>query len=177
LGGGNPALSVLSLDGCRTTATWSRSSTAPELGFVSFEIAIEGGEYSLLAPPARTTAGWQLTGLSLPLNRTVSLRARGRLVGGSAGGSSGLEEVVQQLGPPLPPAASKLFLVAGERFEMTFTDPSAPCFDVWAATNLALPFVKWDRLGSPVTLAPGRYHFTDADAKRFLYRFYRLAPR
>ncbi|MCX6876480.1 MAG: choice-of-anchor D domain-containing protein [Verrucomicrobia bacterium] len=72
---------------------WLRGGSAPEAGYVSFDLSTNGGAtWSLLGAGTRTVGGWELTGLSLPVSGQV--RARARTAGGQGNGSSGLLESV-----------------------------------------------------------------------------------
>jgi uncharacterized delta-60 repeat protein len=77
-----------------TRVQWLRSGTAPEVQQVTFDLSMDGGiTWTALGSGARISGGWELAGLSLPLNG--SIRARGRATGGYSNGSSGLIEQVQ----------------------------------------------------------------------------------
>jgi uncharacterized delta-60 repeat protein len=77
-----------------TRVRWLRSGTTPEVQQVTFELSTDGGStWTALGSGTRIGGGWELTGLSLPLNGSV--RARGRTTGGQSNGSSSL---IEQLG-------------------------------------------------------------------------------
>jgi len=90
----NPATQTLSpLD--LTQVLWQRGGTSPEVSQVAFELSTTGGsEWTPLGDGTRvgTTADWRLTGITLPLSGQI--RARGRTVGGTFNGTSGLVEAV-----------------------------------------------------------------------------------
>lgn len=96
----DPATQTLSAPSA-AQVTWTRGGSAPDVSLVTFELSTNGGSsYTPLGGTATrvgSTANWQLTGLSLPASG--QLRARGRTVGGTQNGSSGLIEQVAGFGP------------------------------------------------------------------------------
>ncbi len=87
----DPATQTLSLPG-NSPILWTRGGTAPDVTQVSFENSIDGGAtWNLLGFGTRVenTADWQL---AVPLPGSGLLRARGRSIGGSSNGSSGIVE-------------------------------------------------------------------------------------
>lgn len=74
-----------------THVRWTRSGSAPEVGYATFELSVDGGEtWALLGAGTRSASGWELSGIELPANGL--LRARGRTAGAEAVGSAGLAE-------------------------------------------------------------------------------------
>lgn len=70
---------------------WTRSGSAPEISYATFELSINGGEtWALIGAGTRATNGWELSGIELPANGL--LRARGRTTGAESVGSAGLVE-------------------------------------------------------------------------------------
>ena len=82
-----------SVDG--TSVTWLRSGTVPEVDLVTFERSSDNSTWTLLGSGTRSSGGWQLTGLSLPVGQHF-IRARGTARGGYGAGSSSLIETVVQ---------------------------------------------------------------------------------
>jgi uncharacterized delta-60 repeat protein len=70
------------------TVKWLRSGASPELEHVIFESSANDVSYSLLGPGMRTNGGWMLTGLALPLQQNLFIRARGYYGSGESTGSS-----------------------------------------------------------------------------------------
>ena len=72
---------------------WLRGGTSPETQQVTFELSTIGGSaWNLLGSGSRIAGGWELSGISLPADGQI--RARARITGGYANGSSGLVETV-----------------------------------------------------------------------------------
>jgi hypothetical protein len=72
-----------------------------------------------------------------------------------------------------PPLITGTVLTNG-RFGFNFTNSSGASFNVYATTNLSLPFSNWANLGAAVEspLGTGQYHFTDSQATNSARRFY-----
>jgi uncharacterized delta-60 repeat protein/CSLREA domain-containing protein len=75
-----------------TTLTWQRSGTGPEVSYVTFELSTDEINYTNLGMGERINSGWQLTGLALPKEQNLFIRAQGYY---NSGGSSG--SVVQSV--------------------------------------------------------------------------------
>lgn len=74
-----------------TKVQWMRGGAAPEVGYVTFELSIDGGaNWTPLGSGTRIAGGWERAGLSLPGGSQI--RARGRTAGGFQNGSSGIVE-------------------------------------------------------------------------------------
>lgn len=74
-----------------TSARWLRGGSGPLVPEVAFELSTDSGQtWSDLGDGAAIAGGWEITGLSLPINGRV--RAIGQTSGGFLGGSSGLAE-------------------------------------------------------------------------------------
>jgi uncharacterized delta-60 repeat protein len=78
-----PAIDDLAFDG--STIEWRRQRTSPELEWVKFQASTNGVDWLDLGAGSRDSEGWQLTGLSLPMNSTIC--ARGYVAGGENNGS------------------------------------------------------------------------------------------
>jgi uncharacterized delta-60 repeat protein len=93
------AFQTLSANSAGTTVTWSRSGTSPEVDRVTFEQSTDFGEnWTSLGDGARVgiTSNWQLTGLALPIQQNLLLRARGYpLADNFGGGDSSVYESVR----------------------------------------------------------------------------------
>jgi uncharacterized delta-60 repeat protein len=89
----DPASQSLSFDG--STITWLRGGVSPEVGHAIFDVFTNGGWSRIEA--VRIPGGWQANGLSGTSNLTI--RARGRAIGGQFNGSSWWVETF--IGPPV----------------------------------------------------------------------------
>lgn len=92
-----------------TQALWQRSTAAPELSRVTFELTTNGGaSWISLGSGMRVgaTPNWQIAGQTLPASGT--LRARGTIAGGYHSGSSGVVEQSINFGVGYPFSAWKL---------------------------------------------------------------------
>lgn len=56
---------------------WERSGAAPEVERVVFEVSTDGHTYNTVGEATRGAGGWVLHGASLPLGRSIYVRARG----------------------------------------------------------------------------------------------------
>jgi uncharacterized delta-60 repeat protein len=71
------ALQHLAVNSSGTAVTWTRSGASPEVGRVTFDSSTDGVAYAPLGAGTRISGGWQLTGLVLPRNQNLWIRARG----------------------------------------------------------------------------------------------------
>jgi hypothetical protein len=74
-----------------------RSGAGPEVGQVTFEISTDGVTYIPLGEGARIEGGWQISGLDLPRNQNLNIRARGYYNTGTNNGSGSLVESVRNV--------------------------------------------------------------------------------
>ncbi|MDH3521797.1 MAG: delta-60 repeat domain-containing protein, partial [Myxococcales bacterium] len=111
----NPDAAFQSLSASQdgSTVTWLRSGAAPELELVVFEESSDASVWSLLGSGARIAGGWQLSGLSLPADQNLYIRARGVSRGGWHNGSSSVLESVRVVYLPEPHAVALLAAGAG----------------------------------------------------------------
>jgi len=113
-----------------TRVRWLRSGATPEVEQVTFEVSTDGGaNWTLLGSGARISGGWELIGLNLPGSGFI--RARGRTVGGSGDGSSGLVESVAAF-----PVAPSLNVAPSNRFVMISWPSPSTGFALQQNTNL-----------------------------------------
>jgi uncharacterized delta-60 repeat protein len=56
---------------------WARSGAAPEVERVVFEVSTDGHTYNPVGEATRGAGGWFLNGATLPLGRSIYVRARG----------------------------------------------------------------------------------------------------
>ncbi len=94
-----PAMQALTAQAGGSVVTWARSGSAPEVDRVTFESSEDGSVWSSLGNGTRISAGWQLTGLSLPAGHSY-VRARGyQMTSGHFGGDGSVYELVQDIAP------------------------------------------------------------------------------
>ncbi len=92
----NPDASVqdLSVAGDGTSVTWLRGGGSPEVARASFEFSTDGLTYTPLGAGSYVSGGWQITGLSLPVEGNRYVRARGFYATGQSDGSGSIVESV-----------------------------------------------------------------------------------
>jgi len=81
--------------------------------------------------------------------------------------------------PPLagsPPLIVGLTYLPNGSLEFSFTNTTGVSFDVFAATNAALPFDQWSDIGNAAEnpTGSGQFYFTDTLATNYTRRFYRV---
>ncbi len=91
----SPANQTLRIAAGGSAIQWQRSGASPEVDSVTFEQSTDGLRYSILGSADRVSGGWRLSGLSLPENQKVYIRARGYYTAG--GGSQSIAESVLQV--------------------------------------------------------------------------------
>ena len=82
-----------------TTLTWTRSGSGPEVWRVTFESSTDGVNYTPFGSAVRISGGWQLTGLALPFDQNIFIRARGFYLSDNSGS---VIEMVQNIYLPEP---------------------------------------------------------------------------
>lgn len=92
-----PALQTLQINPIGTTITWLRGGSGPEVERVTFEQSIDASTYSPLGEGVRVMGGWQLSGLNLPKERNLYIRARGYYATGNTNGSSSVVESIRNV--------------------------------------------------------------------------------
>ncbi|HEY6047350.1 MAG TPA: LamG-like jellyroll fold domain-containing protein, partial [Pyrinomonadaceae bacterium] len=97
------ALQNLSVSPDGSTIQWLRSGTGPEVSRVTFEASTDGVNYFLIGSATRIAGGWQLTGVSLPKDQNIFIRARGFYSTGYDGASGSVVESVRNTFLPAPP--------------------------------------------------------------------------
>jgi len=157
-----------------TTVAWTRSDSAVDVQDPTIEQSLDGINYSMLGRPTRISGGWQLTGLSLPQDQDLVLRARGSSIGGYRNASRSLIESVTVIPRSAPPLILSQPLPAGGGFRFIFTNTTTHGFTVLGAANLTLAPEMWTALDAPTALGGGLYQFTDAAPRDAPQRFYRL---
>lgn len=69
---------------------------------------------------------------------------------------------------------NSLGFVAGEPFQLAFTNTPGAGFTVLAATNLSLALSNWAVVGNAIEFSPGQYQFTDLQTTNSPQLFYRV---
>jgi hypothetical protein len=125
-----------------------------------------------LGAATRTTNGWRLAGLSLPLGQTFYLRARGRVVSGYENGSSGVIESVRQfhLVPTADTPPLIQLLPSHSSFRLICFGAPGLSYTLQATTN----FVDWSDAGTLVPEADGWFEHPVTNSPAFKAQFYRL---
>ena len=75
---------------------------------------------------------------------------------------------------PTPPVLTNLVYHTNGAFEFTVTNHPGSAFQVYATTNLMLPFNQWTNMGIMPENPAGVFHFIDSDASKAPARFYRV---
>jgi uncharacterized delta-60 repeat protein len=163
-----PATRSLAFDG--STITWLRGGTAPEVYATIFDAQTDGTNWNSLGSGVRVPGGWQLAGISLPLNAT--LRARGFLTGGAYNASSWyVQQTLSGLSNTPPRILASNGGLAFGLNQFTFTLKALPgqAVVIEATTN----FVQWVPLQTNLLTTIGQFLFSDSHAAHFPRRFYR----
>jgi uncharacterized delta-60 repeat protein len=84
-----------------SVVTWSRAGASPELQWAQFAFSTDGLTYTDLGPGTRVAGGWQISGLSLPADPNLTIRARGFYAAGVYNGSGSIAELVAAPGTNL----------------------------------------------------------------------------
>jgi uncharacterized delta-60 repeat protein len=98
---GSAAFSKMAVS--KTSITWTRNGSAPQFNRVTFDYRPEGGSYFALGSGAASGNNWILSGLNLPTEQNIYVRARGYYRTGIWNGSESIEETVRNafIGPVL----------------------------------------------------------------------------
>ena len=128
------ALQELSVSPSGFTVAWMRGQASPDVWMVIFERSSDGVTWTSLGNGTRIMGGWQLTGLSLPIEQNLYLRARGYATGGLSNASVYLFESVRIF--YLQPTPSIYFDTVQEVFIGYYQRPAAPAGLVYWANRL-----------------------------------------
>ena len=129
-----PAAQTLAFDG--STLTWLRGGTGPEIGRASFEASTNGTDWFGLGEGMRIAGGWQLSDVSVPTEATI--RARGSVAGGYAGGSSWFAQA--GVGP---------LLITSQPADQTRSTGTTAAFSVATLGTEPLTY-QWRKEGAPL---------------------------
>jgi hypothetical protein len=100
----NDTAALQNLAVTRTTITWTRGGSSPHFTRVTFESSTDNVNYTLLGNGIGAGSNWTLTGLSLPTQQNIYIRARGYYRTGYDNGSESIAESVRNAFLFPPPA-------------------------------------------------------------------------
>lgn len=131
----DPATQALTFDG--SEIDWFRGGSGPELINVTFDASTDGVNFTPLGTATRTSFGWQVSGLSFPINSI--LRARGFLAAGQYNGSPAYVET--SIGPPaiVTQPADQLGNAGQSVVFGVLAIGSSPLFYQWQENSTNLP--------------------------------------
>ncbi len=81
----------------QTTVTWTRGGSCPQFARVTFEGSTDNVKYTFLGDGLAAGSNWTLTGLSLPTEQNLYIRARGYYRSGQNNGSRSITESVRNV--------------------------------------------------------------------------------
>ncbi len=105
LGNSAPAGQRLRVSDAGQTVTWSRTGVGPEFWRTAFEWSPDGLAYLPLGSGTRIAEGWQVTGLELPVNQDLYVRARGYYTSGYFNGSGSITQSLARVYVACPTVA------------------------------------------------------------------------
>ncbi len=111
-----------------STLTWTRDGSSPQFNRVTFESSTDNVNYNPLGSGTLVGSNWTLTGLNLPTNQNIYIRARGYYRTGYLNGSESIQESVRNAfiaGPTLGTYANTSIALGAN----TTITPSAPPTD------------------------------------------------
>ncbi|HWM23710.1 MAG TPA: hypothetical protein VNP98_02725 [Chthoniobacterales bacterium] len=88
----------------QTTITWTRGGSSPQFAHVSFEFSTDNVSYVPLGNGTLAGNNWTLTGLNLPTDQNIYIRARGHYGSGMGNNSGSITESVRNAFFARPPA-------------------------------------------------------------------------
>ena len=95
--GDTAATQALTVAANGASLTWTRSGSSPEVWLTTFEQSTDGDTYTPLGTGTRIPGGWQLSGLALPVEQDIFIRAHGIYGTGQSNGSVSRLESVQEV--------------------------------------------------------------------------------
>ncbi len=156
-----------------STITWLRGGASPEVWRTTFEYSTNGTDWISLGAGTRITGGWQLVGISAPLDSAI--RARGFVTGGECNGSSWFVESTSQPAPQAPPTIlvnDGCFGFQTNHFGFNVAGVAGQTIVIEASMNL----VNWSPVATNlVTGSP--FYFYDPDSTNLPACFYRARLR
>lgn len=159
-----PATETLTAGG--QSITWLRGGTGPEFTRTRFYTSTDGNNWTDLGAGTRVSGGWQLQGLSLPVNPRI--RAIGWASVGQYNSPSWFIETTlgETSAQPEIITNDSFFGYTAGQFRFNYAAPAGQPVVIEASTNL----VQWTSLST--NTGPGS--FTEPGATQSPHRFYRL---
>ena len=93
----NDTAALQSLAVMQTAITWTRDGSSPQFTRVAFEYSADNVNYTPLGNGMASGSNWTLTGLNLPAEQNLYIRARGSHRGGYSNGSESITESVRNV--------------------------------------------------------------------------------
>ena len=93
----NDTIAAQNLSVTKTSVTWTRTGSSPQLSRVTFEDSPDGVSYNFLGHGTATGNNWTLTGLNFSIQQNLFIRARGFYRSGSVNGSESIQESVRNV--------------------------------------------------------------------------------
>jgi hypothetical protein len=156
--GGRGSPFVTSTDGSSNAIVWGIGSEGDQRlhgfdGDTGAVVFSGGGANELMAGARRFNTG---------------IAARGRIYVAN-------DSQVYAFTVPVPPIIlTNPSLLADGSFQFAFTNVPGLSFTAFAATDAAMPFANWTRLGAVAEVSPGQFQFTDLQATTDSQRLYRV---
>ena len=93
----NDTGALQNLGATQTTISWTRGGSSAQFARVTFEYSSDNVNYNLLGNGTATGSDWTLTGLNLPTQQNLYIRARGYYSSGQHNGSGSIQESVRNV--------------------------------------------------------------------------------
>jgi hypothetical protein len=108
--------------------TWMRSGSGVQFARVAFEYSTDRVNYTPLGNGTANGSNWTVTGLNLPIEQNIYIRARGHHRSGQANGSESITETVRNvfLVPPTITSRNTAIFTVGLAGSFTVTTTGSP---------------------------------------------------
>jgi uncharacterized delta-60 repeat protein len=108
--------------------TWMRSGSGVQFARVAFEYSTDRVNYTPLGNGTANGGNWTVTGLNLPIEQNIYIRARGHHRSGQANGSESITETVRNvfLVPPTITSRNTAIFTVGLAGSFTVTTTGSP---------------------------------------------------
>lgn len=140
----NDTAALQNLAVTQTSVTWTRGGSSPRLTRVTFESSPDNLNYTPLGNGTPAGGNWELTGLNLPINQNIYIRARGYYRSGFHHDCESIAESVRNV------------FFAGPLNAITSFDAAL------IAQHFVNPFLTGNKLPAADTFATCSVNFTDA---------------
>src|SRR5256885_31303 len=104
----NDTAALQNLTVTQTSVTWTRGGSSPQLTRVTFESSTDNVNYTPLGNGTVSGNNWTLTGLNLPTEQNIYIRARGYYRTGYLNSSESITESVRNAFITLPPTPTQV---------------------------------------------------------------------